>query len=343
MWSDQICILPLFLPKCVVEGLPEGTVNRNRLLTEGIWKTLTAAAKRARKPAYVAVAYFGRGASKRLPLPPNSRLVVDASKHAVGCGQTCPADLKYLQRRGVVIYSAENLHAKVYVFDSTAFIGSANVSDRSAGTLTEAMVQTTNRKLVGDARAFARTLWRNELTPGAIDRLVRLYRPPRMQGNLPQSQIHSSESRKVSDNLPRLFLTHLVRGDTPTGSEAAEAEGLRDARRQRKHGRTYVLQHFNWSGDAPFRKGDKIIQVVNEGGGSRLIDAPGDVLNTRTWKKQNRSVTFVYLELPRVRRIRLEKLSRRLGYGAKRKLLRNGLVRDRGFKENLLSRWPPQG
>jgi phospholipase D-like protein len=317
-------------------------MKRDRLLTEGIWKALTSAAKRARRPAYVAVAYFGRNASKRLPLPPNSCLVVDASEHAVRCGQTCPAELKRLQQRGVVIYSAESLHAKVYVFDGIAFIGSANVSDRSAGTLTEAVVRTTSRRLISDARSFVRNLRRNELTPSAIDRLGQIYRPPRMQGNMPPAR-GRSESRSSPRGQSRLFIAQLIFDDPPSGSEETEEKGLRIARTLRKHGRSYVLQDFFWSGNAPYRRGDKVIQVLDSGGGYRLIETPGDVCYTRVWRKKDRRGTFVYLELPRVRRIRLERLARRLGYGAKKKLLRNGLVRNHDFRDALLSGWHPKG
>jgi hypothetical protein len=47
----------------------------------------------------------------------------------------------------------------------------------------------------------------------------------------------------------------------------------------------------------------------------------------------------VYVELPDVRRISLNKLAKRLGYGPKKKLHRNGLVRDRVFAEKLLGNW----
>jgi len=50
----------------------------------------------------MAVAYFGKGASRLLPLTAGSRLVVDASECAVASGQTCPADLIKLVARGVI-------------------------------------------------------------------------------------------------------------------------------------------------------------------------------------------------------------------------------------------------
>jgi hypothetical protein len=82
---------------------------KTQFVTHDIWKSLTASAKAARKPSFVAVAYFGQGASKLLPLLAGSRLVVDASENAVKSGQTHPADLKKLQMRGVVIYMSFGL------------------------------------------------------------------------------------------------------------------------------------------------------------------------------------------------------------------------------------------
>ena len=70
------------------------------LITTKIWPTLTAAARRSRRPAAVAVAYFGRGAAKLLPLRHGSCLVVDAGDAAVKSGQTCPAELKKLITKG---------------------------------------------------------------------------------------------------------------------------------------------------------------------------------------------------------------------------------------------------
>jgi hypothetical protein len=133
-------------------------MSSHSFVTNRIWKSISTAAKRADAPVYAAVAYFGKGASKLLPLPTNSRLVVDASFAAVKNGQTCPADLRAMQKRGVRIYSILNLHAKVYVFGGFAFIGSANASNHSAGSLIEAMIQTGSMVSIQNCRGFC---WRN--------------------------------------------------------------------------------------------------------------------------------------------------------------------------------------
>ena len=74
--------------------------------------------------------------------------MVDASERAVASGQTCPADLNKLLNKGVAIYSVPNLHAKVFALGRAAYIGSVNVSNRSALQLIEAAVRTTEPRAV---------------------------------------------------------------------------------------------------------------------------------------------------------------------------------------------------
>lgn len=310
---------------------------KTNFVSDGIWKSITSAAKRSRKPALVAVAYFAKGASKLLPLAPNSRLIVDASEGAVKSGQTCPADLKRLQKRGVVIYSYPDLHAKVYAFDGFAIVGSANVSNSSSSRLTEAVVPTTERHIVRSAKNFVQSLCLDELSPSRLDKLANIYMPPRIPGG--GGHKNKAPQRRPQSTLPRLFLAQLVMKDPPEGSNDAYQKGLLVAKSRRKHARTYVLDDFSWGKTSLFRPGDKVIQVVEEGRNHRLIDAPADVIHIRKWSGNGRHATFVYVELPDVRRVRLDKLAKRLGYGAKKKLHKNGLVRDRVFTEKLLGNW----
>ena len=149
------------------------------LITTRVWEQLSLLARQARQPAHVAVAYFGSGASHLLPLPRASLLVVDGSTAAVGSGQTCPADLLALHRRGVRVHSVGNLHAKVYVFTDVALVGSANVSRHSQSTLLEAVLLTKRRSEVAAARDFVQSLCVTELSAGDLARLARLYRPHR--------------------------------------------------------------------------------------------------------------------------------------------------------------------
>jgi hypothetical protein len=107
------------------------------LLVSDVWSRLIRTHRKGRRGAWVAVAYFGKGAARLLRLRKGSQLVVDASENAVKSGLTCPDDLIALLKRGVRIFSIANLHAKVYVFGNAALIGSANASQHSARTLVD--------------------------------------------------------------------------------------------------------------------------------------------------------------------------------------------------------------
>jgi len=115
----------------------------------------TARLARKAKVRQAAIAYvttetvtFGKG----------DFLIVDASPRAIGCGETTASVLLAARRRGASIYSCDNLHAKVLVLDGQAVIGSANLSQTSAGTLRECAVLTRDPALVGEARSYLQQL-----------------------------------------------------------------------------------------------------------------------------------------------------------------------------------------
>src|SRR5262249_7705172 len=149
------------------------------LVVGEVWPRLKRANRNRNRIAWVAVAYFGKGAARLLSLKKGSNLVVGASDNAVSNGLTCPDDLIALSTKGVRIFIVANLHATVYVFGTTALIGSANVSKHSAQTLVEAMLLTTDRKVVEKSRNFVQSFAKNELGPEQLTRLQALYRPPR--------------------------------------------------------------------------------------------------------------------------------------------------------------------
>jgi len=307
-----------------------------RLITEEIWPTLTTAAKRTHRPSAVAVAYFGQGAARLLPLRAGSRLVVDASEAAVKSGQTCPEELRKLIKLGVRVFSVPNLHAKTFVLGSTAFIGSANASRHSAGTLIEAMVATTDPDVVSDARRFVRDLCLDELGPEALLRLAKMYRPPRFSGA--RGQRPRVTKQRVRPELPRVLLAQLRSAAPPEGSEATQESGREVAVSRQEHPRKFRVDDFWWLGDCPYLDGDTVVQVVDEGEGRVLVAPPGKVIHRRVWKEGPRKVTFVYLELPKKRRVALKKLAARVGDDAAKRLGRGGLV-SRQFAERLLRAW----
>jgi hypothetical protein len=153
--------------------------TKTRFITQGLWPAITTAVMKASGRCDAAVAYFGRGGARRLPLSRGGTLVVDMSLAAVKSGQTRPADVLPLLRKGVAVYSVDNLHAKVVVAGRRAFVGSANVSNRSARHLVEAAIETADPAAVRASRAFVRSLAGEPVTPNFARDRQKLYRPPR--------------------------------------------------------------------------------------------------------------------------------------------------------------------
>ena len=303
-------------------------------LSRDIWPQLTKAARGSRQRCAVAVAYFGNGASRLLPLAKGSRLVVDASERSVASGQTCPTDLIKLVERGVAIYSVPNLHAKVFVLGRTAYIGSANVSSRSASQLVEAVIRTAERSTVRAAREFVQQHCLHQLTPTVLKRLAKLYRPPVVPGGKRGKPRQAMTSKRPS--LPRLLLAQLHLEDWSERDQALHDAGMLVAKKRQEHPRSFELESFRYTGKCPYSRVDLVIQITDEGSAGVLVTPPGNVRFVRTRRDGNRLVSFVYLERPARRRRQVKSLARALGCTQKR-LRRGGLIRDSSFAQSLLN------
>lgn len=306
-------------------------------ITQDIWPQLTKAVRGSRQPCAVAVAYFGAGAGSLLPLPKGSHLVVDGSERAVASGQTCPADLSKLVKRGVRVYSVPNLHAKVFVLGRAAFVGSANVSNRSASQLIEAVVRTTEPIVVRDAQRFVRENCLHELTPTVLNQLAKLYRPPLVPGGKRGKKTPKATFRRPT--LPRVLLAQLQLEEWSETDQATHDRALVVANKRRKHPRSFELESFRLEGKCIHERGDVVIQVTDEGSGRVLVTSPGTVLHVRTRHDGKQQVSFVYIERPAQRRRQLKVMARSLGTGALQLLRRDGVVRNAAFAKKLLNAW----
>ena len=308
-----------------------------KFITQDIWPELTKAVRHCRQQCFVAVAYFSKGASRYLPLPKGSCLVVDASEGTVKAGLTDPKELLKMIKRNVTIHSVSNLHAKVFVLGRTAYIGSANVSSHSANYLIEAVIQTTEYGAVRTARQFVRSHRLHQLTPRVLQQLVPLYRPPRVPGGQRRRKRNEGTSRRPA--LPRLLLAQLVLRDWSESDQQIHDRGYERASKLRKHPRSFELDSFQWHAKCPYQRNDKVIQVVNEGGGRVLVSPPGNVRYTLTRRSANRKRSFVYIERPVRRRRPLKSLASAIGHGSLKRLRKGGIVRDAAFAQKLLQAW----
>jgi hypothetical protein len=162
------------------------------LLTPRVWADISNAAASSKSPARVAVAYFGQKGDSLLPLPAGSALVTDASIASLTAGSTCPAALERLRKKGTDIFSAQDLHAKVYAFDKVAFIGSANASYRSEMTLIEAVLRVDSVATILSVRHFVESLCLTKLSAADLAELSHYYKPPKFPTANPQQAKYST-------------------------------------------------------------------------------------------------------------------------------------------------------
>jgi len=296
---------------------------KTSLITTGVWGDLTKAIRASKRPSYIAVAYLGKGAAQMLPVKPNSKIVVDASRAAVKTGQTCPNDLIALSKnRGARIYSVGNLHAKIFVLDKRVFIGSANASHHSAKHLIEAVISSSSRSDIAAGRQFVQGLCLEELGPTELELLQRIYRPPAFA-----KPIGGGRSNKVravvKPAISRVMLAQLVEKNRPEEDADFCERNEAVARERMDAPRRHFLDDFFWQGLSSFRKGDTLLQVV-ERNGRKIMYPPGRVIHMarRTYRK--RVTTYVYLERRRGRGVALNTIGRRLGRGALKRLNRGG-------------------
>lgn len=162
------------------------------LLTTNVWAAISTAATNSKKPAHVAVAYFGKGGPNLLPLPKGSSLVVDASIPTVAQGVTNPAALEQILKKGVDVYSAQYLHAKVFAFDDVAFVGSANASEHSASMLIEAILKVETKREISTIREFVSSLCLTQLSAADLKELGQFYKKPKYPKPEPKQGLFST-------------------------------------------------------------------------------------------------------------------------------------------------------
>lgn len=292
-----------------------------------VWKELTAMAKAA-KNACVAVAFFGKGGAKRLPLKRGAILVVDASEARVKAGATCPEELLKLARKGVEVYTSSNLHAKVFVFARKAFVGSANVSAGSNDTLNEAMLMTTQTETVKLARAYVHGLLHHRLGPSELEILQKVYRPPRIAG---------AKQKTAGSNASRVWFEWFHEDDLPAGSEEDYEAGEDKAAEKLTKG--YVLETFWRQGPPRYAIGDTVINYSDD---DEMVYKPARVIHQFEWSNGRARYTFNYEERSAGNRVSFDKMVKSLGRGWKKRLSKQGKLK-REYANALLAWWHQRG
>jgi hypothetical protein len=290
----------------------------------------------------IAVAYFGKGATKLLPLDRGSTLIVDMSRPAVGSGQTLPKEILKLVNRGVEVHSVQNLHAKVFVIANRAFIGSTNVSNHSANGLIEACVETDNRTVVRSCRDFVASLCGEIITPRHATRMQRFYKPPKFGS----PAVLRPNGKRVTPRHSPLWIVPLVREGWEEADYEQEKQGMAKAKKNLRSTRRFFVEDFRWTADRFLeraQKGDLVIQALNEGKRRIMVSPPARLIDIRAYTKGRSNRAIVYLESAKgVRRTGLRALAQRVGPQVKKLCRGNSAkaLRDWALVHALLSVWP---
>jgi hypothetical protein len=229
------------------------------LVTTNVWAEITAAAKGAKIPSQVAVAYFGNKGPSLLPLMKGSVLVADVSIPTVTQGSTSPTALEQMRKAGVDVYSMQYLHAKAFAFDTVAFVGSTNASQNSATTLVEASLRTAVKSEIAVIRTFIDSLClTTRLDESELKELSAFYKPPKpaspainqqrkystllMELTLEQGVDRATQVQPPKSVWATFFGLAYPAGNTPTLTLINEKNAIPEIRPVVKHHHTYTIE-----------------------------------------------------------------------------------------------------
>jgi len=312
-----------------------------------LWRELEARVHSARH-VDAAIAYFGSGGAKTLPLRKRSRLVVDMSIRTVRAGGTDPYEVEKLIRRGVEVFSRPNLHAKVVIADNTLLCGSANVSRHAREVLDEAAVLTTDSAAVRRAKEFIDRLCNEPVSPEYLAKCKLEYRPPRFLGSRGNAEKHNHPVDRA-----KLWLVNLSEYEVPAAEQTRFKKGADIASKKIRDTARWVLDDFHWS-DKPkmaddLELGDWVLMIMTHKDKSVIAYPPGRFLYLDHYRRGegNKERWVFHVEVrKRGERMNWEKFQqsvRSIPQLAKLSSPRTMPVRDVDSADLVLDLWTPGG
>ena len=290
-----------------------------RVLSSDLWKAIRAQAQKARRRR-AAIAYVTRDL---VGFRKADVLVVDASEHAIACGDTDAKLLRRLQRKkGVLLYHCADLHAKVLQLDDVAVISSGNMSTSSSSGLVEAAVMTDHNSVVSGVASLIEQLVRQStaLDGARIARLCRI-KVVRRGGRGPGRRKKRVTKLAPLGNRTWLVGVHQLVRDPPP-DEQRMIDRATKTLRARAEGRDDDPNWVRWGprGLLPrdCREGDSLIQIWRSSGAKR----PSAVLRVAPvlLKQKAKRWTRFYLgdatgRYPEVKWGSFKRLLKKFGYG----------------------------
>jgi hypothetical protein len=262
------------------------------LHSEHIWREFKTLSRERNRRLSVAVPYIGQGGGKLLRLKPGDVLAVALTPENSRNGSVCPMELARLQRNGVKVCVAPNLHAKVVLCGRKVVVSSANLSRHSEDYLDEAGLLTTDAAVVKEVREWFSERTAQEAPPQFLDECAKIYRPPKRGGTQNRNAMRRRLGRAVW-----LIGVHDI--DLPEDEVAFEQQGASQARRELSDPRRFEVRSVRWTGKSRFprqiRKGDTVIQIDRRGASRYVIEAAVFLRMRKTKSRRGVSVTYIYL------------------------------------------------
>jgi hypothetical protein len=252
-------------------------VSRTTFITnEILWQTLSNQVKNANH-VDAAIAYFGQGGAKLLPLRKGHRVIVDMSPPTVRAGGTDPREIEKLIRRGVSAYTRRHLHAKLVIADNCVISGSANVSRHSQQVMDEAAILTTDQSAVRRARDFIDRLCTEPVRDDYLRKCKGIYRPPRFN-----NQRTNGTNRQQRATHVKLWLVNLREYSVPEAEIERYEQGEAKARKLLKDENRSTADSFHWSQKpkmaSELELGDWIVQAMTYHDKTTVVFPPGRLL-----------------------------------------------------------------
>jgi len=267
-----------------------------KILQDNLWPTITQLARKSKRK-HVAVAYLGQGANKLLPLGEGDSLLIDMSQITVESGQTDPNEVEKYLKKGVEVYTCSNLHAKVYIFDKTLIVGSANVSQHSKYDLIEVGLLCRDSDVLIRTLGLIRSLQVEPVTLEYIKLCKKLYNPPKIP--------HDKRRKRrgaITPEHSRLWVLSVRSTDFSEKENRLCETERKKASNKLKDTRKFETSSIRWTGKSHFtecvREGDLVVQIWKER--SKIeVYPPSRVLRITRYESFDRRKTrrmFIHVE-----------------------------------------------
>lgn len=267
----------------------------NKLLSDNLWPTIAELSRNHRR-LFAAISYVT--ASTHLSFDEGDVLVCDASDLAIKTGMTSARTLRLFFRNKAKIFSVDGLHAKTFVFDKKAVIGSANLSASAGVNTCEASLLSDDQQIVSLVRGYVEQLIKKGAITVDEKFLKRIETIPVLQIRQPRRK----KLKQVKSSTFRLWLVSTVPLSEKISRKEAGAEksGMAKAKRKLQDSKSDI-RTLRWHGNSIFRRqakpGHQVIEVNREKHGKRThleVYSAASIIHRQDSGKWTR----FYLEIP---------------------------------------------